>query len=1474
MRKTFRRLFAAVLTMLVGTSAWALEPVDGVYRIGTAEDLAAFAEIVSECEGDANLDAVLTADIDFTGYKQTVIGSATSFYNGTFDGQYHTITVDIQMEGGEYMALFHRLSGTVKNLNVAGNVYAIGKYSSGLAGQVRGDHALIENVVSTVSVESTIVGDGTHGGLIGRTQSANTKCLVRNSAFAGAFVGTQTTCWGGFCGWAEGELTFESCMFVADISQMSKTDGHTFARHPEVVTVKNCVYLEPIAGALAPEAAVQVSYADLMTGAACYMLNGLSAENPGWFQNLEDDVDDMPVPNPSHGTVYQNGRAHCNGDAYEDETIYSNSNEGVIVDKHDMKGGLCTYCHTLDTEYMKPSADGYYELGSAEQMTWFAYYVNSGQSALKARLTAPIDLEGYDYPAIGCGAKPYKGTFDGGLFPVTNLPVPFFGTTDAATITGIAIESGLITGRKKEIADHTGSIVGVGNNNTSISNSYSNAVIVLGNEGDLGGLVGKFSGTITNCAFYGTAQSAGWSHAGIAGSGGQTLIITDCIVGGTLISTGGEAKGLMVGWSDGPTMTNCVCIEQAEGFEKLYGVDANPGTRPTIMTNDAIMTAEEIASGAAAWKLNHQTFVNPTWYQTVGEDERPTLDATHGIVYCLDEGEYTSDIPTIAAALTEEAETYIDGVIAYQGDIDAYNVALEALKAATTAADLQATYAALQDAKKDVETSRKAYERYEQAIITIREYCEEHAMTGTEADLLQDYLDDTSIEPNENFPNGNYGYILETMQLTAEQIALEADFANQLLAEAIKVQINPGDEVTRLIANADLASSVKFEGWTYTNNSQGFGTGGAPGCPRAGECWDGTFNMHQTISGLKNGVYELRANAATRVANNSYNGNDNYIGYLYANDREVNVMSLGDDMVPAAEAVDGVNCYITEGGNLTDNYFDDGEREGYVPCGLGGCSIAFSAGRYENRVLCKVEDGTLTVGLRLDGTGQQYDWMGFGNFRLFYLGSLEEASELMTDGMEAICKRAEALVAYKPTTMMEGSASHLAQPNYSNELRTQLTATVAEAKAATKAADMLATVATLTDIFHAVDSCKKAYADYMTAAIGFYNGVHVNPDATEEDMDEVLATYDLIVEKWMAGTYTYEEALEQIDIKNTNYYKRTHDGAPEKKDGQYLLAKAEHLAWFARTVLSGESGAKALVTAPIDLEGVEFAGIGTADVPFTGTFDGGMQPITNLGKSLFGNATDATLRNIAIESGEVVGASGYSGTLANDARRTTIERCYSKANLMSAGNDCGGLVGKFTGTMTNCLYAGTFASGISVWTQGGLVGSSEGSGSVTIADCVMAGHIKTNGGNAKGALIGWDHGKNSMTNTYIIADCGNTQIYGDGSSHGPFTDTKFVDADFLASGEATYLLNHSETEDVVWFQTLGEDALPTLIPTHAVVFCVDGEFTNDDPTAIEGLPANEGEKGDNVVRKVIVGGRLLIIKQGKAYDLQGRMLKD
>ena len=92
MRKNLLNLCLTALMCVVSTTAWALSKVDGVYQIGTAEDLKAFAELVNSTEPYAN--AILTADID-KGTDNTQIGRDGQDFQGVFDGAGHTITYNM-----------------------------------------------------------------------------------------------------------------------------------------------------------------------------------------------------------------------------------------------------------------------------------------------------------------------------------------------------------------------------------------------------------------------------------------------------------------------------------------------------------------------------------------------------------------------------------------------------------------------------------------------------------------------------------------------------------------------------------------------------------------------------------------------------------------------------------------------------------------------------------------------------------------------------------------------------------------------------------------------------------------------------------------------------------------------------------------------------------------------------------------------------------------------------------------------------------------------------------------------------------------------------------------------------------------------------------------------------------------------------------------------------------------------------------
>ena len=94
MRKRLLNLCLTALMSVVSTAAWALSDVNGVYQISSAEDWNEFAALVND--GAVTANAALTADIDL-GMNVTMVGinDNNGAYHGTFDGQGHTIKINM-----------------------------------------------------------------------------------------------------------------------------------------------------------------------------------------------------------------------------------------------------------------------------------------------------------------------------------------------------------------------------------------------------------------------------------------------------------------------------------------------------------------------------------------------------------------------------------------------------------------------------------------------------------------------------------------------------------------------------------------------------------------------------------------------------------------------------------------------------------------------------------------------------------------------------------------------------------------------------------------------------------------------------------------------------------------------------------------------------------------------------------------------------------------------------------------------------------------------------------------------------------------------------------------------------------------------------------------------------------------------------------------------------------------------------------
>ena len=139
-----------------------------------------------------------------------------------------------------------------------------------------------------------------------------------------------------------------------------------------------------------------------------------------------------------------------------------------------------------------------------------------------------------------------------------------------------------------------------------------------------------------------------------------------------------------------------------------------------------------------------------------------------------------------------------------------------------------------------------------------------------------------------------------------------------------------------------------------------------------GERWNNNFDYYQTLTGLQNGVYELKAQAFYRTGSNAdawsqhTSESEEILAWIYINDNKAAVPSIMEYPRTEAELAKGVandgqlstvtgNCY-SPGSN------DDGVTI-YTPNGQNSASAFFSIGDYECNVYGIVTDGTLRLGI-------------------------------------------------------------------------------------------------------------------------------------------------------------------------------------------------------------------------------------------------------------------------------------------------------------------------------------------------------------------------------------------------------------------------------------------------------------------------------------------------------------------------------
>lgn len=264
-----------------GTTKTAPKTENGVYQIGTAAELAWFADAVNN--GQTTISGKLTANINLNGKTWTAIGTSSNKFAGTLDGdEAHHYTVS-GLKGSKGLFDYVDSTGKVKNLSVdavltangvvggivdfndgtvenclfSGSVTNSSSYGAagGIVGKSEGENSVVRNCVNTGSIKNTTVSYGSTlsvGGIVGYTYGKVESCYSTGKVYADPAKTTNKAI-GGIAGAVKGSSYYEkwgaliNCYVIGTVTGPESGIGAVVGTVDSGTSITNCVYLDTVA---------------------------------------------------------------------------------------------------------------------------------------------------------------------------------------------------------------------------------------------------------------------------------------------------------------------------------------------------------------------------------------------------------------------------------------------------------------------------------------------------------------------------------------------------------------------------------------------------------------------------------------------------------------------------------------------------------------------------------------------------------------------------------------------------------------------------------------------------------------------------------------------------------------------------------------------------------------------------------------------------------------------------------------------------------------------------------------------------------------------------------------------------------------------------------------------------------------------------------------------------------------------------
>ena len=656
-----------------------------ITEIATVADWEAFCASVNSGLDYSSRTVTMTADI--TDAVTTMAGTSSNPFKGTFDGQGHTLNVNLSSSTEGFVAPFHYVTGaTIKNLKVTGSCVSsvsgnTRRHNAGLVGSVVATGVTVENCLVTANVGSTSYRTDYCGGLIGHLGD-NTVTII-GSAYTGTLYVSGTNVVGGLLGWGDtpSEVTITDCFFGGTYNNSSSGYFHPLgvANHADQISsdnisISNCYYTYDPSNFSSTNTDKPIVVNSTNKGKHAYTITGGS---------------NVTVTNAGPATTYGGSTTsvhyitgYVTGIKYNN-VLYAGQSENVsltlnysgsIPSGQELNGYTASNGGTLaasGNNYILTMPNNNTVINanitnikihiarneSSTQMTWdqFVTKVNGGTNY--SEQTIYLDEDITISTQVGTSESTcFKGTFDGQTHKLT-LSGGTFGTSSSyasnryvapfRNINGTTIQNLVVDGSIYVSDKFAAGVASHAKGTNTITNCKVIATInsSMTSDGTHGGIVAHVDGgttTITGCVFNGQLLGSGTTYCGgIVGytTSASYVRINHCIFDPTNVTFSSSNSNPICRNTSSSYINNCYYTSTAlgTGLGKMRHT-VTKGNGVSAMTMSGTATANDV-SGITYYASNSGLLYNSTII--AGDGDNVSLTLTGASEYEADYGTLT-----------------------------------------------------------------------------------------------------------------------------------------------------------------------------------------------------------------------------------------------------------------------------------------------------------------------------------------------------------------------------------------------------------------------------------------------------------------------------------------------------------------------------------------------------------------------------------------------------------------------------------------------------------------------------------------------------------------------------------------------------------------------------------------------------------------------------------------------------------------